>query len=292
MILRRLAGALLFVPIAMVQIHVDRTLGEFRAQEEVLYVWSGGQLKRMAPGFEGVMADLYWLRTIQYFGGERAYSKDKRYELLKPLIDITTALDPRMEIAYRYGAIFLSEGSPIGAGRPREGIALLERGAPLVNEGWRLRQQAGYFTFLFLNDPRKASQILLDASKMPGAPYWLESLAGQLLLRGGERELSRQIWRQIHEQSEPGAMRDNAAIHLEQLDTLDALDAVAERVESYKQRTGRWPPALDALKAAGLPGRVSDPCGIPVDYDPGTGKVKVSRSSPCWRPEEPMERRQ
>jgi hypothetical protein len=287
MILRRGAWLILFAPIVIVQMQLDKGLGEFRAQEEVLYLWSGGQVKKMAPGFEGVLADLYWLRTIQYFGGQRTYTADKRFDLLKPLIDITTALDPRMEIAYRYGAIFLSESWPIGAGRPNEGISLLARGAPLVVEGWRLRQQEGYFTFLFLKDPRKASDILLAASKMPGAPYWLEALAGQILISGGEREISRRIWNQIYAESEPGAMRQNAVAHLQHLDALDAVDAMTKRVKAYEDRYGSKPPSLQELTAKGLhQGPPLDPSGIPFDYDPRTGTVRISKRSQSWRPEE------
>jgi hypothetical protein len=69
----------------------------------VLYLWSGEHVKRLVPGFENLAADLYWLRTVQYFGGQRLFVSDKRFELLRPLIDITTTLDPRLEIAYRYG---------------------------------------------------------------------------------------------------------------------------------------------------------------------------------------------
>jgi hypothetical protein len=158
-----------------------------------------------------------------------------------------------------------------------------------VIDGWRLRQQEGYITFLFLKDPRKASEILLAASKMPGAPYWLESLAGQILIEGGERELSRQLWRQIFTQSEPGAMKENAIAHLQHLDALDAVDAVTKQVVSYEQQRGRKPETLDALRAAGLHrGPVVDPTGTPFEYDARTGKVSISRRSPSWRPEESM----
>jgi len=34
---------------------------------------------------------------------------EKRFDLLVPLVNITIALDPRLEIAYRYGATFLAE---------------------------------------------------------------------------------------------------------------------------------------------------------------------------------------
>jgi len=99
---------LLLPAVPWLQTQIDRRAGGFRVQEEVLYLWSGTHVKRLFPGFEALAADVYWLRTVQYFGGERLFRADKRFELLRPLVDITTTLDPRLEIAYRYGAIFLS----------------------------------------------------------------------------------------------------------------------------------------------------------------------------------------
>ena len=45
-----------------------------------------------------------------------------------PLLDLTTTLDPYFSIAYRFGAIFLSEASPGGPGRPDQAVALLAEG--------------------------------------------------------------------------------------------------------------------------------------------------------------------
>src|SRR4029078_6303148 len=135
-----------------------------------LYLWSGEHIRRLTPGFENVMADVYWLRTVQYFGGQRAFSTQKRFDLLVPLVNITIALDPRLEIAYRYGATFLAEPWPIGAGRPQEAIALLGRGIARNPHDRRLAQALVLFYFFFMKDPAKASQVLLDTAKIPGAP--------------------------------------------------------------------------------------------------------------------------
>ena len=51
---------------------------------------------------------------------------DKRYELLFPLLDLTTSLEPRFNMAYLFGSIYLAESPPGGPGRPDLGIALLE----------------------------------------------------------------------------------------------------------------------------------------------------------------------
>jgi hypothetical protein len=280
-----LAVLLTLPAIPWVQGHIDRRFGAFRAQEDVLYVWSGAQVKRLAPGFENLLADLYWLRTVQYFGGQRLFSTDKRFELLEPLTEITTTLDPRLEIAYRYGAIFLCEPWPNGKGDPQAGIRLLEKGVRALPGSWRLRQNLGYYRYIFLNDAKGGAQVLLEAARLPGAPFWLESLAGMVLARGGERQTSRVVWRQMYQQAEPGNIRENALYNLQWLDGLDALDALNAAVERFEQSQGRSP--RDRSEAASLPGirpgYLVDPSGVPFEYDAAKGRFWFSKRSRLWR---------
>jgi hypothetical protein len=268
------------------QAQIDRRVGTFRAQEEVLYLWSGEQVRRLFPGFETLAADVYWLRTVQYFGGERLFARDKRFELLRPLVDITTTLDPRLEIAYRYGAIFLSEPSPVGAGRPREGVELLEKGARSLPLSWRLRQDLGFFHKIFLGESQRAAEVLLEAAEIPGAAFWLRLMAADILKEGGDRELSREMWRQMYEQAEEGIIRNNAKLRLEILDSLDRADALVAAAAEHRRRTGRFPARLEELRASGLwRGPLEDEEGVPFGYDQEMGRVFISRSSPLWRPE-------
>jgi hypothetical protein len=278
--------ALLLVPlIPVLQGRVDSVLGVYRAQEAALYLWSGRHVRRLVPGFEALAADLYWLRTVQYFGGQRLFARDKRFELLGPLIQITTTLDPRLVIAYKYGATFLSERPPEGAGRPDEGVAVLERGVAAMPEDWRLRQDLGFFHYIFRNDPQRAAQVLMEASKLPGAAFWLKNLAAMVLAKGGQRDSSRAIWRQIYEQSE-GPMKDNALQHIQVLDAYDAADALEAMVSEWARRTGRRPETLDELRTAGLiRGPAVDGSGAPFLYDGEAGTVRVSPQSRLWRPD-------
>ena len=265
--------------VPFVQARVDGALGAFRAQNEVLYLWKGAQVKRLVPGFEQLAADLYWLRTVQYFGGERVFATEKRFDLLYPLIEITTTLDPRMEIAYRYGAVFLAEQFPVGAGRPDLGVAVLERGVRNNPAAWRLHQELGFFHFVYLHDAKRAAEILLEASRIPGAAFWLKSLAAEILGKGGERDIARRMWREMFEQSE-GAIKENARIHLRTLDAADAAERLNGLVAQFRERTGRLPRDLGELAAAGLArGPLVDPLGVPFEYDSQTGKVAVSRKS-------------
>src|SRR5688572_18545810 len=91
------------------------------ASADVLYVTSGNAVRRMSVAYQALAADLYWIRAIQHFGGTRrqvftpeapggvAASGGQPYALLYPLLDLTTTLDPRFNIAYRFGSIFLAE---------------------------------------------------------------------------------------------------------------------------------------------------------------------------------------
>src|SRR5579863_2210395 len=127
---------------------VDRLRGEQATLQEVLYIRSGKTLKRMSLGFSGLLADIYWTRAVQYFG-ERLIQRrnpNLRYDLLYPLLDITTDLDPHLIVAYQNGALFLSGQPPVGAGEPDQAVQLLEKGIRANPEYWRF-----YFTLGFVN---------------------------------------------------------------------------------------------------------------------------------------------
>ena len=282
-----LLAALLLAPaVPWTQARVDRSLGAFRVQHEVLYLWSGPQVRRLFPGFEDLAADLYWLRTVQYFGGERLFARDKRFELLRPLVEITTTLDPRLEIAYRYGAIFLSEPFPVGAGRPREGIELLARGVRNLPSSWRLRQDYGFFYYIYLGDARRAAEILNEAAELPGAAFWLRMLAADLVAKGGDRAAARRMWQQMLDQAEEGIIRQNARVRLQILDSLDVADRLQRLVQETERRTGRRPARLEELREAGLwRAPLVDASGTPFGYDARTGRVFIDRGSPLWRPD-------
>jgi len=289
-VIRRLGfGLVLLLAAALIplsQRRIDQLAGSYRAQEEVLYLWSGEHVKRLVPGFENLAADIYWLRTVQYFGGQRLFAVGKRFELLRPLVEITTTLDPRFEIAYRYGSIFLAEPPPLGAGRPQEGVQLLERGVAAMPDAWRLRQELGFFHFLYLKDAEGAARILLEASKIPGAAFWLRLMAADLLAKGGDRESSRRMWQQMLQQAEEGVLRDVARVRLAVLDSLDRGDAVAAAVAEFERRQGRLPARLAELAASGLwRGPLSDAAGYAFGYDPSTGRVFINEVSPMWRPQ-------
>ena len=268
-------AALLVPAIPLLQHRLDAY--EVQIQRPGGSVLSAAQVRRVAPGLDLLMADLYWLRTVQHFGG-RAFRKDSNLDLLDPLIAVTTDLDPRLEIAYRYGAVFLGDSD--GANRPDDAIALLEKGVRLNPLSWKLRQDLGFYHFLYKGDAETAARVLQDAARLPAAPYWLETLGASLLQKGGLRDKARAMWKRMHEQAEAPSMRNNAAMHLLKLDALDQIDVLHHGIQEFQRRHGRFPADFGELAAAGLmPVSPVDPLGTPFRYDANAGAVQISPES-------------
>lgn len=275
-----IAGLLAIAPL---QRHIDGILGEFKEQEAVLLSWSGPTMKKLVAGFEGPVADLFWLRTVQYYGGQRVFAAGKKFDLVAPLVDVTVTLDPRMEVAYRLGAIFLSESPPAGAGRPEEGAKLMRRGIAANPDNWRLAYEAGVFEADFLGDYAAASKTLLRASTIPGSGPWLKSVAAVLLQKGGDRATSRAVWREIYVNSREEFMKRSAERRLKNLDSLDRRDRVVEALAAYKNAFREYPPTLQDLKRAGFKVEILDLADVPFVYDSKSGSVSLSKTSPVYQ---------
>ena len=135
----------------------------------ILYVRSGEFMKRAALSYDSLLADVYWIRAVQHFGGTKLSTDPrKQYDLLYPLLDLTTSLDPRFNIAYRFGAIFLAEMPPGGPGRPDLAIALLEKGLKARPGTWELAEDIGFVHYWWLHDYPQAAEWFKRAGAMPG----------------------------------------------------------------------------------------------------------------------------
>jgi hypothetical protein len=258
----------------------DSLYGEPTPAASVLYVRSGDFLRRASISNASLLADLYWIRAIQYYGGtHRSKQSAKTYDLLYPLLDITTTLDPDFTIVYRFGAIFLAERYPDGPGRRDLSVALLEKGIRTAPLKWRYEQDLGFIYYWFVHDYVKAAAAFERGAKVPGAPWWMRSMAAVMYATGGDRRTSRALWLQLRE-TDNQWLRNNAAWRLAQLDALDQIDQLERIVRAWTARAGASPASWQTLVQAGwLRGEPLDPSGSPYALDPQTGRVTVRRDS-------------
>ena len=251
------------------------------ATQSFLYVRSPEAIRRLTLGFDALAADLYWIRAIQHYGGERLAKPGvpRTYPLLYPLLDLTTTLDPYFNIAYRFGAIFLSEEQPGGPGRPDQAIALLRRGLAAQPHKWQYYHDIGFVYYWSLDDPTTAASWIQRGAELPGAPTWLKPLAASMLSQGTDRTSARYLWRQMLN-SDQEWLRRSAERALAQLDALDGIDFLTALVKAVPPPPGQsysWERLVRAGRLKSIP---PDPSGTPFELDPQTGEVRVSPSSP------------
>jgi tetratricopeptide (TPR) repeat protein len=266
------------------QVWRDRGWRPYEPATPILWLQDAATMRRLALGFDSLIADVYWMRAVVYFGRQRLTDRqDKNYDLLFPFLDFVTTLDSRFTTAYRFGAIFLSEAAPGGPGRPDLAVALLKRGAERTPERWEYLHDIGFVYFTTYRDYQQAAEWYQRASEIEGAPFWLKATAAAVLVQGGERQGARLIWRQMFESANDDWLKQEAQTRLAQFDALDAIDQLNQVLWTFKLRTGYlprdWQEVVSARMLRGVP---ADPAGVPFEIDAKNEIVKVSRSSPLW----------
>jgi tetratricopeptide (TPR) repeat protein len=277
--------AALLVLAALLDSQRDRLAAAAPAHgSDLLYIQSPGVVRKMALSYDSALADVYWMRALQHYGYYRLHrSAPERYRLLYPLLDLTTTLDPRFIPAYRFGAIFLAEPDPGGAGRPDLAVKLLEKGVALAPQTWQYYHDIGFVYYWHLNDYRKAAEWFERGGEVPGSPWWLRTYAGVMLSRGGDRQASRALWQNLLLAADNSWVRQSAQLRLAQLDALDqivTLDGVRERFERrYGRHAGSWDELIRAGLLRGVP---LDPSGAAYAIDSATGEISVSTGSKLY----------
>ena len=261
----------------------DRVAPRGTVAGAMLYLPSPAVVSRLVLSYDALAADVYWMRAIQHFGGtRRAQGGAKKYELLYPLLNLATALDPKFNVAYRFGAIFLSEPPPGGPGRPDLAIELLERGIQARPDNWRYMQDVGFVHYTSRHDYAAAAEWFDKAASVEGAPWWLRSLAANTRAVGGDRAGARALWTAIYQSADDNEwLRSDALRRLQQLDAMDAVDQLQRVVDDWVRGGAARPYTWEALVRAGrLRGVPVDPAGTIFYLGPYTGTVEVGDQSP------------
>ena len=198
---------------------------------------NGSRLKGFVFGAEGLVADWYWMNSLQYIGKkistvglDKLNLEDMRPlnpRLLYPYLNVATDMDPRFIAPYTYGATLLP------AIDPQQAIALTEKGIANNPEEWRLYQFLGYIHWR-LGDYQKASEVYGRGSQIAGAPVFMRMMSARMKTEGGSREIAREMYRQILAEAEDERSRENAELRLLQIDSLDERDLINSAIADFR----------------------------------------------------------
>jgi tetratricopeptide (TPR) repeat protein len=258
---------------------IDAQRASVIEERDPVLLRSGKLVKAMSLEYAPLAADIYWTRVVQFYGNKRMRGQ-ANLELLWPLLDITTTLDPNLVVAYRFGAIFLSQLAPSGAGRPDLAVQLIQRGIQANPDYWRLYEDLGFVYYFDLKDYPKASEAFLEGSKKPGALVWMKIMAARIAAEGESYATSLFLWKDIYDSTADPQVKANALRHLELLQVKEdcrQLDAVADE---YAKRYGKRPARTSDLAQAGLiRGIPRDPKGFAYVFGED-GKAELNLDSP------------
>src|SRR5882672_2092614 len=157
-----------------------------KLEEEQLYL-NGATARRVSLGFNGLAADWYWMRALQYVGGKivngpASFPIDRLGELnlklLPPLLDTATTLDPQFMEPYQYAAVVLPDVDL------REAIRITRKGIAANPSTWRLYQNLGYI-YWKQHDFAAAAETYGAGAQAPGAPQWMVALKAKMAANGG-----------------------------------------------------------------------------------------------------------
>ena len=221
---------------------------------------NGKKLKGFALGAEGLLADWYWIRSLQYLGNKVLKNEDKDLNLedlrplnprlLYPLLDNATDLDPKFISAYSFGAIVLP------AIDRQTAIDLTEKGIAKNPDEWRLYHYLGYIHWR-QKEYESAARAYEQGSAIAGAPPFMRQMTALMKSKGGSRETARAIYSQIFTEATDQQSRSAAEFRLMELDSLDERDAIRAALHAQKERTGKCPSRfseiLPALRTVRLP---------------------------------------
>jgi tetratricopeptide (TPR) repeat protein len=264
-----------------VQAARDRRYGGLATEARLMYLQSPAVADRLALEYDALAADVYWIRAVLHYGGDRITDPGSgRYELLGPLLDLTTSLDPLFQIAYRFGAVFLAEPPPGGPGRLDLAERLLRKGMAASPERWQYPHDLGFLYYWQEQDHKTAAEWFRRASLLPGAPEWLAPLAAGMLARGGDRQASRQLLTRILEDAEHEWLRQTALRWLRQLDALDQMDQLDALLARFRAQAGAPTSWGDLIRARWLPGVPVDPTGYPYVLNATWSTTRLSPDSP------------
>ena len=221
------------------------------AIDEDLY-FSVKELAAVGHDFRGLIADWYWINSLQYLGGKIVESNERNKKvdindlkplnprLLYPMLDTASTLDPQFLTVYSYGAAVLP------AIDNTQAIKLLEKGIAANLDEWRLYNNLGYIYWQTKNYP-KAAEVYAQGATKKDAPVWMKQISLSMKAQGGDRNFALQVYRQMLETADDEQTKNFAKLRYDQIISLNQLDAINSVLQNYKNNFNRCANSLSEI---------------------------------------------
>jgi hypothetical protein len=237
----------LLVLIANFAYRIDLKKSPHELVGELMYFPSGAALRALSMGFYAAVADLVWLRFIQYYGEHRM--TDTRFEYLFHILDILTTLDIHFIHAYTLGALMLTHD----AQSPEQARRLLKKGMRADPDAWTYPFIYGFIHYLFLKDYVVAQTYFRISAQKPRAPDMPKRWAAYTVYKKiDDLAAALALWLDLYNSSENPEEKALAKYYAEKIKMQMDIKYLDEKVTEFIKRTGNRPVHIQELVVWGI----------------------------------------
>jgi hypothetical protein len=262
--------AALLIAICGFQLELDQRHDQRLDRLENLRFLPKGEVLRLALlGHQHLGADIIWLRIVQVLGEDVVGERD--YEWLNHALDVVTTLDPQYIYAYDVGGTILAEL----AHRVDWSNRLLQKGSSANPASWRLPFILGFNHFFHLQDYVKAGEYMSKAARIPGRPYYVDTLAARLYVEGGSPTLALSYLESMLQQTTDPQLRSAYLERYKEVMIARDLLLFDQAIARYHRTRGRLPRSLSDLVHEGYLNTIpEEPFGGEYRFNTENGEVR------------------
>ncbi len=167
----------------------------------LLYLPSPEMLRLASLGNPGLVADLLYLWSIQYYA---QYQPRDRFLYLEPIFNLITDLDPRYDDAYRIGALIMELPVTEETKNKAAVIRLYDKALRNMPDNHEIAEAAGWDMYIRYRDKAEAIRYFEAATAMPGAPHRLERFLGVWREQGEGWSFDNALayWREVRDEAQ------------------------------------------------------------------------------------------
>jgi len=209
---------------------------------ELMYFPSGIALRALSVGFYAPIADLVWIRFIQYYGEHRL--TDYKFEYLYHILDILTTLNPQFLHAYYLGSLMLTHD----AQRPDQAKMLLKKGMKANPDNWPLPFYYGFIHFVFLKEYNIAKTYFRISAMKPDAPIMPKRWAAFIVYKKlGDLKTALVLWLDLYNNTENPEEKAIAELYIKNIKMELDIEFLNKKIKEFTEKFGSKPDNLKEL---------------------------------------------
>jgi len=263
--------AIIMLLVAFLQYSYDSKIGYFTERDVFFALPSGKILKVLSFGNQSFLADMIFIWSIQFYS---TYHFKNRFEFVEDIFNIITDLDSQHKIAYYIGAIIMT----LEAKEFNKAIKLLQKGSKNMKNEWVFDYESAYIALKFLKDYELAEKYYFQASKNPDAPALIKRMGAHMVYMQDNLNYAHNLWMEILKNAETELEKNVAKNHLYQIKFEMDKHFLEQKINSFKDRYGRFPKNLNELRKKGIIKQVyRDFDGNNYVYNSKQGKIQAKK---------------